>query len=82
MAEELDSWSEYRRLVLTQLEGLHSDLRAIHSKIDEVRERDIHALWLEMNTLKVKAGVWGVIAGSIPMLVSLILNLYSKWSKP
>lgn len=51
------SWSEYRRLVIAELERINATLERIQRELAEIRT--------EVALLKFKASVWGVLAGAI-----------------
>ena len=53
-----DGWMEYRKHVLSELER--------HSDGLEILQRDVAAIHSEIAALKVKAGLWGLVAGAIP----------------
>lgn len=54
---EPDSWGEYRRLVLSELERVNNRAAAIESKVDALR--------MEMVGIKAKATAYGGIAGIV-----------------
>lgn len=66
----LESWHAYRKLILHEL----SDIADVLERI----ENRINALELGVNALKIKAGVWGLIAGAIPSLTVIIILLLEK----
>lgn len=61
-----DSWGEYRRLVLSELERIDRSLAIIH--------RDVSSIRSEVTTLKVKASVWGLMGGLIPVIVAIAVS--------
>ena len=64
-----DSWDEYRRLVLSELERIDKEVKSNANLIDgEVKTLldFISQLRSDVEMLKVKAGVWGFLAGFIP----------------
>ena len=70
MADEtqLQSWQEYRRLVLAELERLDKAIQTLDAKLDK---RDIEnaeklaKINIDLLTLKIKASVYGALAGGI-----------------
>ena len=64
-----NGWPEYRREVMERLQSLREDVKALDGKVDEVR--------LDMAGLKVKASVWGAIAGAIPAAVAIAWHYLS-----
>jgi hypothetical protein len=64
-----DSWNEYRRLILSELERIDKQVKSNADHIDgEVKTLldFISQLRTDVEMLKVKAGVWGFLAGFIP----------------
>ena len=69
-------WSEYRRLVLSELAKLHEDLRALNKEIMRVRtdltnqivsvRAEISQVRADLRIQQVKSGLWGALAGTIP----------------
>lgn len=55
---EPTGWSQYEKLVLSELSDLKSEQRATRNELSKVKA--------ELSALQVKAGVWGGIAGLIP----------------
>jgi len=53
-----DSWTEWRQHVLITLKD-------VNEKVD--------TLIVEVAMLKVKAGIWGLVGGSIPVIIGLAL---------
>lgn len=79
MTPQSETWSEYRRLILKSLEEIKED-------IDELRadhKHDVDELKKEIGELKTQATMsntrWGIIAGIIGFLASLIPNLLGWW---
>lgn len=73
MAPELSNgWEQWSRHVLVELNRLNNNYERLNEKIDQV--------CLDVATVKVKAGVWGAIAGIIPAaLVAFYLMLKGTW---
>lgn len=72
MAEKKENgWNEYQKLVMSKLKDLGQQNKCQDKKIDNIR--------IDIATLKVKSGIWGAIAGCIPVLITLIgLILFGK----
>jgi len=64
------NWDEYRKFVVEKLDA-HSDHFA------EVFER-LGRIDVELAQLKIKAGVWGLLAGAIPITITIIVWLVVK----
>jgi tetrahydromethanopterin S-methyltransferase subunit B len=94
MTGELDNWSEYRRLVLAELDRLNKAIEGLDNKIDQ-RERensDKNAKRDRENgdkdavrdrdllTLKLKASIYGAMSGAVfSAIVAIITALFYKW---
>ena len=66
--EQGAGWLEYRRLVLNELERLDEAIKNLDKKLDErdkAQDVKVSAINLELLTLKIKASVYGAIAGAI-----------------
>ncbi len=64
------SWNEYRKFVVEKLEG-HS------GNFDEVFNR-LRTIEVELAKLKIRAGVWGLCAGAIPIAITIVVWLIVK----
>ena len=62
---ELNGWSQYQKLVMDKLGEHDEKFGSIESKLTQIQ--------VDIATLKVKAGVWGGIAGLVPVVLGLIL---------
>lgn len=65
-----NGWNEYEKLVMYRLDTIASDVSDLAEKIDCVNG--------DVRDLKIKAGIWGAVAGSIPGVVMLLYILISK----
>ncbi len=72
-----NGWSEYRKLVMTEIERLAREIRHERNNGKQVQQH----LWdqmlrmeKEIATLKVKCGVWGLVGGLIPVVTALLMN--------
>ena len=64
MAEN-NGWGQYQKLVMDKL-GEHDDkFTSIEDKLMRIQ--------VDIATLKVKAGVWGGVAGLIPVVVAIVM---------
>ena len=85
---ESSDWSTYQRLVLSELKRLDSGLSRMNDQTARAlkHERgnrqqvemgilaDIAQLRTEIQSLKIKAGIWGAMAGLIPVISVLLLK--------
>ena len=60
-----NGWPEWSNYVLKELEHQNKRNDLIFNKLDIITA--------ELITLKVKAGVWGAMAGSVPVVIGLII---------
>jgi hypothetical protein len=66
-----DGWSEWGRHVLAELERLNLAIDGLDTKLTTVLT--------DIAVLKIKAGVWGLVGGLIPVTIGLvIMYLQSK----
>lgn len=63
-------WSEYQRLVMSELKQLREDVAGGRREVADLR--------VEMTTLKVKAGLWGMVSGAIPAAVAILLHIFGR----
>ena len=63
-----NGWSEYRRLILSDLEDLNTTLKD-HTKADSenftLLTKLINEVKLDINSLKTKASIWGAVTGVV-----------------
>jgi len=80
MENQLNSWPKYEALVLEDLKRLREGHAELAAEIIESREslaQLLNEVKVELATLKGKAAVWGVFAGSIVAgIVSLLVKLF------
>ena len=62
-----NGWHEYKRLLLFQLEEQAKDYRRVVTRLDELDRM--------LQRLQVRAGVWGAMAGAIPVIAALLWKL-------
>lgn len=83
-----NGWREYQRLVLAELKRLDENVEKLADKIDKAvrHERnnrqtvenatmaEVRRIALEVHGLKIKAGIWGLLGGLLPVLTALVLK--------
>ena len=62
-----NGWNEYSKMVLKELENNEKDHKIMMDKLNKIQ--------VEIAMLKVKSGVWGAIAGAIPVIIAFIFYL-------
>lgn len=66
-----DDWKSHSKLVLAELTRLNKCLNSTKRELIEVR--------IELAVVKVRAGVWGMAAGTIPIVVAVTIGLLIKY---
>ena len=69
---ENDTWKEWSRHVLAELKRLSDDYDHLDAKLDD----RLTQVAVEIAKLKVKAGIWGVLGGALPVLIGLLIWLF------
>ena len=64
-----NGWSEWSRHVLSELERLNKCYESLDKKLNNVA--------IEIAMLKVKSGIWGLVAGAIPVAIMIIVPIPS-----
>ena len=62
---DINGWGQYQKLVMDKLDEHDGKFSNIESKLTQIQ--------IDIATLKVKAGVWGGIAGLVPVVLGLVL---------
>lgn len=53
-------------------------LKAMEGKIDKLTTEQIPDIRIEVEKLKIKAGLWGLVAGSIPVIGAVFMLYFRK----
>ncbi len=62
---QTNGWSQYQKLVVDKLGDHDEKFTSIEDKLMKIQ--------VDIATLKVKAGVWGGLAGLIPVVVAIVM---------
>lgn len=62
-----NGWNEWSKYVLKELERLNACYEKIDNRLDMVQD--------EITKLKIKAGIWGLVAGAVPVAIALTIKL-------
>ena len=62
---DTNGWNQYQKLVMDKLDEHNEKFTNIESKLTQIQ--------VDIATLKVKAGVWGGVAGLVPVVLGLVL---------
>lgn len=66
-----NSWAEWSKFVLKELERLNSCYKDLDAKVGNIA--------VDIAMLKVKAGLWGLIGGAIPVLLMVGYIIIKNW---
>lgn len=66
----MDEWEKWQNHVLAELDR--------NTRMHEKQIQEIQKIRIELAQLKVKAGLWGMIAGSIPALVFILMKVIGR----
>lgn len=69
MSTDQGSWNRYEKLVLHRLDTIDARLEEVEEALILVR--------IDLAQRKVKAGLWGALAGSIPALAAVVVTALS-----
>ena len=64
------TWNEYQRLVMSKLEALESGQLRTEGKLAQLQA--------DVAVVKTKAGVWGAIAGALPVSAAILWQALTK----
>ena len=62
---DINGWQQYQILVIDKLDSHDSDFKTIEDKLTSIQ--------VEIATLKVKASIWGGLAGLVPVVLGIVL---------
>ena len=65
-----NSWDEYRKYVIDKLDAHSGHFGEMFKRLGNIE--------VEIAKLKIKAGVWGALAGAIPVAITIIVWLIVK----
>lgn len=85
---EGNGWGEWKNLVLADLkqlkhlclslerglEHMRTDLRAEIDKVEDKLVERQHKMQIEIERLKLKSGVWGLMGGLIPAMAIILMK--------
>ena len=71
---QVNGWNEWSNFVLEALKENRADHERILEKMDSARD-EIKGIDKELAVMRVKAGMWGALAGAIPGLIIALITL-------
>jgi hypothetical protein len=66
-------------MLAQQMDDNRKSLDEVHLSLTKIRTEDIPGIRVDIATLKVKASLWGATAGSVPVLMMILIQHF--WSK-
>jgi len=73
-----EGWNEWGRYVLFELKRIGTCYSNLDAKVEDIRTTKIDKLIEDVATLRVKSGVWGILGGAIPVVLTLSIYLIYK----
>ena len=76
-----DDWQEWKNVILIDLKDLKSGAIEVRKKLESDHNTlmtELRKVHIELATLKIKASVWGAVAGMVPTIAALMFWLVSK----
>ena len=73
-----DSWAEWMRHVLSELQRLNTNLTSLDDKLSAIKDDHITPLKVEIAMLQVKSGMWDMIGGAIPVILMVLIEVLKK----
>jgi hypothetical protein len=64
---ENNGWNEWSKYVLKELERLNIVIEKQSEQLQQIGE--------DIVSLKLKAGIWGLVGGAIPVAIGLLIKL-------
>ena len=88
MSDDSNGWRDYQKLVLNELRRLDENVEKLGTRIDQAvkhergnrqmmenaTQTELQRLALDVNTLKLKCGMYGLVGGLLPVCTALILK--------
>lgn len=78
MSDDRERWSDYQKLVLSELERLDRGLSDLDEKFDVVRSNELAEIQAELKLLKFKSTLWGGMAGGIPAILMVLIKIFGE----
>ena len=76
-----NGWNEYKRDILHRFDEQKDETRKLEQKVDALTEkinRYIISHEVFKKEMKIKSGIWGFVAGSMPFALFLLKELIIK----
>lgn len=69
---EQESWYEWRRHLLAELERQAKAINDVNSKIDNYMGSDMSKMKVDIAMLQVKSGMWGAVAAIVVVIGTIL----------
>ena len=69
MSPSADDWMEHRQFIVRKLDEQSAEISALHEQVTLMR--------IDLAMLKVRAGMWGALAGAVPAGLAVLTVLTS-----
>lgn len=70
MPEDNNGWHEYKLLVIDRLDNLQENVKELTDAVNKLKN--------EVIAIKIKSGLWGALAGSVPALITMLVYMAVK----
>jgi hypothetical protein len=64
-SQDGDTFREYKRLIINELERIARDMRDLNDRIEQFRREDVAQMRTDIAILKFQAALWGSVAGLV-----------------
>jgi hypothetical protein len=79
-----NAWENWANHVLLELERLNENIKETNLRVDACKDLIVQnnlKMNLEIQAIRIKASIFGLIAGFIPVLIGIIMNIYQVFFK-
>lgn len=63
----MNDWGKYEKLVIFRLDEMKEELCRVHLELHKVK--------VELTSIKAKASLWGLVAGTLPATVAIVWQI-------
>lgn len=70
-----ESWGQYRRLILAELERINQAVSRVDQKLEQFRSEDLSQIKTDIALLQLKASLWGGMAGVLVTMAAVLLRM-------
>lgn len=73
-----DKWSNHVLIQLDKQDDCHKELKKDQIKFEKHMAEELKKIAVQLESLKIKSGLWGAAAGLIPAAVAVLYILLKK----